>query len=245
MTWWRRIGAVGPLATVALFVPPVSGLLLLGTLPQLGAWLRGQEQLGLAIYLAAFTLLGGLALLPTYAQSVLGGWAFGFAAGWAATIAGFVGAALVSYAITRRLSGDRIERLLAERQRWHAVYRQLMHTSAWRSVGLITLLRLPPSAPFAASNVAMGALGVPKGPFALGTALGLAPRAGVAVYAGAGLATLDPSNLRDAGTFALSLGLTFAAVVLVGWMATRALRRVEAAERVHETAGPTPVRLEG
>ncbi len=241
MTWWRRIGAVGPLATVALVVPPVSGLLLLGTLPQLGAWLRAQELAGLVLYLAAFTVLGGLALLPTYAQSVLGGWAFGFAAGWAATVAGFVGAALVSYAITRRVSGTRIEDLLAERPKWHAVYRQLMHTSAWRSIGLITLLRLPPNAPFAASNVALGALGVPPGPYALGTALGLAPRAAVAVYAGAGLATLDPSNLRDAGTFALSLGLTFAAVVLAGWMATRALRRVEAVERAHDAA----VRLDG
>jgi uncharacterized membrane protein YdjX (TVP38/TMEM64 family) len=243
MTWWRRIGAVGPLATVALLVPPVSGILLLGTLPLLGAWLRGHQEIGLVLYLGAFTLLGGLALLPTYAQSVLGGWAFGFGAGWAVTVAGFVGAALVSYAITRRLSGDRIERLLAERRRWHAVYRQLMHTSFGRSVGLITLLRLPPNAPFAASNVGMGALGVPVVPYALGTALGLAPRAGVAVYAGAGLATLDPSNLRDAGTFAASLGLTFATVLLIGWMATRALRRVESAER--RAGGDAAIRLEG
>jgi uncharacterized membrane protein YdjX (TVP38/TMEM64 family) len=234
------------LATVALFVPPVSGLLLLGTLPLLGAWLRGEGLLGVAVYLAAFVLLGGLALLPTYAQSVLGGWAFGFAGGWAATVTGFVGAALVGYALTRRLSGDNIERLLAERRRWHAVYRQLMHTSAWRSTGLVTLLRLPPNAPFAATNVVMGALGVPRGPYAVGTALGLAPRAGVAVYAGAGLATLDPSNLRDASQFAVTLGLTFTAVVLIGWMATRALGRVEAAERrEHEEARHGAIGLEG
>jgi hypothetical protein len=59
--------------------------------------------MGVVLYLAAFAVLGGLALLPTYAQSLLGGWAFGFAGGLPVVLAGFAGAALVNYAIAARV----------------------------------------------------------------------------------------------------------------------------------------------
>jgi uncharacterized membrane protein YdjX (TVP38/TMEM64 family) len=231
MNWFRRLGPVGPLATLAIVIPPISGILLIGTVHQVGPWLKSHEVVGLLMYVTGFALLGGLALLPTYAQSLLGGWAFGMAAGFCAAIAGFGGAALVGYAVARRVAGTRIEDLIAEHRRWSALHRALLGSGFWKAFTLVTLVRLPPNSPFAASNVAMAALGVPRIPFALGTVVGLAPRTAIVVYAGAGLSTLDFANPQQAGWFLGSLLVTLLVVVAVGWMANRALRRVEMQHR--------------
>lgn len=223
-----RLGPLGPLAAFAVVAPPVSGVLLLGTMHKVGPWLRDHQDFGLPLYIAAFAVLGGLALLPTYAQSLLGGWAFGLPAGLAAVLTGFVGAALVSYAITGRVSGDRLERVLADNSRWDGVYRLLLRSTFWRALALITLLRLPPNAPFAATNVALSAMRAPVLPFALGTLAGLAPRAAVVVYAGAGLAVLDFDNRSQTTWFVVGLGVTILVVALLGLLATRALERVDA-----------------
>ena len=234
MRWLRKLGPLGPLAILSVSIPPLSGLLLLGTMNRLGPWLRDVQEPGLVLYLAGFTLLGGFGLLPTYAQSMLGGWAFGVAIGFPAALAGFVGAALVGYALARRISGDRLEVLLAQHTKWNAVYEALLRSDLLKAWLIVTLLRLPPNAPFAASNVAMAALRVPVVPFALGTIVGMAPRTFVVVYAGAGLATLDLANRAQTGWFAAGLGATVFAVAVIGWMANRALRKVELA------AGVTP-----
>lgn len=227
MVWWRKIGPLGPLAAFAVFMPPVSGMVLLGTLHEVGPWLREHGAAGLVLYVVGFTVLGGMALLPTYAQSLLGGWAFGVVAGAAAALAGFVGASLVSYGLSRRLSGDRLERLLAEHTRWNAVYAALLRSGFWKAVLIITLLRLPPNPPFAASNLAMAALAVPLVPFTLGTLAGLAPRTTAVAAMGAGLSRLDLANRTQAAWLVAGLVVTVVVLVVIGWMANRALREVE------------------
>jgi uncharacterized membrane protein YdjX (TVP38/TMEM64 family) len=149
-------------------------------------------------------------------------------------LGGFVGAALVGYALARRISGDRLEALLAQHTKWNAVYAALLRSGFLKAWLIVTLLRLPPNTPFAASNVAMAALRVPVVPFALGTAAGMAPRTLAVVYAGAGFATLDLANREQTGWFAGGLAATILAVVVIGWMANRALRKVE------EASGATP-----
>lgn len=227
MRWWRDLGPVGSLATLAVAVPPVSGVLLLGTLNHVGPWLREQQEIGLVLYVLAFTLLGGLALLPTYAQSVLGGWAFGFWAGLPIVLTGFLGAALVGYGVASRVAGRRVEQIVSEHARWRVVHEALLRGRFWKTTCVTTLLRLPPNAPFAATNVAMAALGVPIVPYAIGTLLGLAPRVGAVVYAAAGLAVLDLRDRQQVGSFAVSLTITLAVVATLSAMAALALRRLE------------------
>ena len=211
-----------------MIMPPLSGIVLLGTLNRLGPWLRLQEGAGVALYIGGFAVLGGLALLPTYAPSLLGGWAFGAWWGSVAALAGFLGAALIGYALSRRVSGDRLQALLSEHTKWNAVYEALLRSGFWKATLIVTLLRLPPNAPFAATNVTMAALRVPVGPYAIGTCAGLAPRTSAVAALGASLSTLDVTDAGQAGYFAGGLILTFVALGIIGWMARGALRDLEA-----------------
>jgi uncharacterized membrane protein YdjX (TVP38/TMEM64 family) len=144
----------------------------------------------------------------------------------------------VGYVVARRLSGDRAERLLAQHRKWDAVYAALMRSGFWRALAIVTLLRLPPNSPFAASNLTMAALRVPLIPYLLGTAIGLAPRTSAVVYAGAGLSSLDFADRQQTGWFFGGLALTFLALGGIGWMANRALRRVEARAGMVGPSGP-------
>jgi hypothetical protein len=102
----RRLGPVGVLAMIAAALPAIGGFTLLGFLPRVSEWLQGQDGWGITIYIGGFTLLAGLALLPTYAQAVLAGYTFGLVRGTSAALTGILGASLVGYLIARRASLD-------------------------------------------------------------------------------------------------------------------------------------------
>jgi uncharacterized membrane protein YdjX (TVP38/TMEM64 family) len=229
---WRvlaRLGRLGPAAAATAFLPPIGALILLGTMNQSAPWLQSHGALGVLLFVTAFAVLGGLALLPTYAPSVLGGWAFGVVVGLAATLAGFLGAAALGFAISRHLSGERLLKVLDEYPRGRALHRALLTGSAGRTLLVVTLLRVPPNGPFAMTNLLLAATGVGWGPYLLGSLIGLAPRVGAAVVVGASLSTLDLRHLERGGSAYLSIGLSVVAVMALGWLANRGLRRLSVA----------------
>lgn len=232
---------LAPLAILSLVLPPIGAALLLGSLSSIGPWLQGLGGRGIALYVVGSALLGGLALLPTYAPAILGGWAFGAGLGIPAALAGFVCASAINYAWAQRLSVTHAAALLAERPRWLAVRHALVGRSWWKTVLVVTLIRVPPNSPFALGNGAMAAARVPIGAYLVGTLIGLVPRTAVAAQAGSHLSTLD-FNQRDAvGSAALTLGLSILVLGLLGWFARRALDSAlaeEAPEQGAEGIGP-------
>lgn len=223
-----RLGRLGPAAAATAFLPPLGSLVLLGTMSQSAPWLQSQGLAGVALFVAGFAVLGGLALLPTYAPSVLGGWAFGVTTGLIATLAGFVGAAAIGFAIARQVSGDRLLQVLDEYPRGRALHRALLAGSTARTLLVVALLRVPLNGPFAMTNLLLAATGVGWGPFLGGSLLGLAPRVTAAVVVGASLSTLDLRHLERGGTAYASIAISLAVVVALGWMANRALRALAA-----------------
>jgi len=179
-------------------------------------------------------VLSGLALLPTYAQAILGGWAFGIGVGLPAALAGFFGGSLIGYAVASRFASERAMAVLDEHPRWMAVRDALVGDGAgsgfWRTLGIVSLVRLPPNSPFALTNLLMASVRVPRLAFALGTLIGMAPRTAVVLY----LATLIQGEIsRDAVRGAkpwwfVPLAIVLAIVVLVVIMriANRAVQRV-------------------
>jgi uncharacterized membrane protein YdjX (TVP38/TMEM64 family) len=218
-----RLGRLGPAAAATAFLPPIGFLILLGTMNQSAPWLQSHGAAGVLLFVVAFSVFGGLALLPTYAPSVLGGWAFGLVAGLAATLAGFVGAAAIGFAVARHLSGDRLVQVLDEYPRGQALHRALLSSSWPRTLLVVTLLRVPPNGPFAMTNLLLAATRVRWGPYLIGSLLGLTPRVAAAVIVGASLSQLDLRHLERGGSAYLSIGVSLAVVIALGWMANRAL----------------------
>ncbi len=210
---------------IAATLPPLGGFLLLGFAGTIAPWLRAQPVAGPLVYAALFALLAGFALLPTYAQSLLGGFAFGLAVGLPAALAGFLGGALIAYLVASRASGDRVTALINENPRWRAVYDALIGRGFWRTLGIVILLRVPPNSPFALTNLLMATTRVPLGPYAIGTLLGMAPRTAIAVFLGSGLSEWSEAGRRERWWFVAGLALTVAVVVVLAALANRALRR--------------------
>jgi uncharacterized membrane protein YdjX (TVP38/TMEM64 family) len=224
----RALGQVGPLAAAAALLPPIGSLVLLATINRSAAWLRAHDELGVIIFILAFAVCGGIALLPTYTPSLIGGWAFGIWAGLAATLAGFLGAAAIGFALARRLSGDRLMSVLQEYPRGLAIHDALLGSGFWRALLVVALVRLPPNSPFALANLLLAGSRVALVPFLLGTLVGLTPRAAAAVVVGAGLSSLDVAHPGRSGAMLAWVAITVGAVGAIGWMANRALRRLEA-----------------
>lgn len=230
---FKRSGAAGPLAIVAATMPAVGGFLLLGSLNYVGPWLRSYEVQGLFLYAFAFAVLAGLALLPTYAQAVLGGWAFGFAAGFPAALAGFFGGSLIGYGVARGATGDRVERIINEHPRWRAVREALVGSGFWKTLAIVTLVRLPPNSPFALTNLVMAAAKVPRTPYLLGTLIGMAPRTGVAVYIASQVQSLtDAAQERPRWLIVAGIVLTLVVIAVIGHISKRALDRFTAPREV-------------
>jgi len=141
-----------------------------------GTWLDEQGQAGLWIYVAIFAVTSGLALMPTYAQAVLGGWVFGIAFGFPAALLGFVSGSLIGYQVGRLASGDRAMGIINENPKWKAVCDALVHSGFWKTLLIVALLRAPPNSPFALTNLILSATRTPRLVFVLATALGMAPR---------------------------------------------------------------------
>ncbi|MEX1017437.1 MAG: VTT domain-containing protein [Phycisphaeraceae bacterium] len=217
------------MATLATALPPLGGLLILGTLPVVGPWLEGQQWTGLALYTAGFVIFAGLALLPTYAQAALGGWAFGFGWGFPAAMIGFAGAAMLAHPLAGRVAGQRLVEVIDRRPNWRALHGELTASGFWRTTLLVTLLRLPPTSPFALGNVLLASARVPWWPYLVGTVVGLAPRTAAAVLAAAGIAELGHEHRPPGASdwpLLLTLGVTVIVTIALGLLARRALRRM-------------------
>jgi uncharacterized membrane protein YdjX (TVP38/TMEM64 family) len=228
---FRRLGPAGWLALVAATMPALGGFVLLWQIPNVEAWLESLGSVeGVLVYVAAFTILAGLALLPTYAQALLAGHAFGLAVGGLAAVTGFALASLVGYVVARRASGDRALTLIDEKPKWRAVYSALLRSGTAKTFFIVTLLRVPPNSPFAITNLVMAATKVPLWIYLLGTVIGMTPRTLAAVYIGTTI--VDWGEKTSAQKWLTIIGIVVLLIVIgiIGSMAKRAIDRATAAE---------------
>lgn len=226
---WSRFGLAGPLAIISLAMPPLGGFLLITYMKSIAEYLRSHAGSGPWLYAAAFASLAGLALLPTYAQSALGGFAFGVTIGFFAALGGFVGGAIIGYEIARRASGDKVMQTIDSKPQWKAVREAFVSGQVdgfWKNLGMVALLRVPPNSPFALTNLVMASVKVPRAAFVLGTLIGMAPRTAAAVWVGSQAAEL--TGLSERPTWMVVSGIILSIVVLgvVGLVADRAIKRV-------------------
>ena len=225
----RRLGAAGPVAIVLSFWPPLGGFILLATLTTLGPWLRSHGLEGVLTYFLVIGFLIGISFVPTYSAAILAGWAFGFTVGFPLALTTITLASLLAYAIGRWIARDRVLEVIRERPQWHAIYRSLLSEKSGRTTMVVTLLRIPPTSPFAIANFALAAARVRLPEYALGTFIGIAPRTALATFAAAGLEQLRFKDVASSWMVIAGIVATVIACFALGFLAKRALRELTAA----------------
>jgi uncharacterized membrane protein YdjX (TVP38/TMEM64 family) len=224
----RRLGAAGPVAIVLSFWPPLGGFVLLATLTTLGPWLRAHGAEGVLTYFLVIGFLLGVSFVPTYSAAILAGWAFGFSIGFPLAMVTITLSSLMAYAIGRWIARDRVLEVIRERPQWNAIYRSLLNEKPARTTMVITLLRIPPTSPFAIANFALAAARVRLPEYTLGTFIGVAPRTALATFAAAGLAQLRFKDVASSWMVIAGIVATLVACVALGMLANRALRQMTA-----------------
>ncbi len=102
----------------------------------------------------------------------------------------------------------------------------------WKTLGIVTLLRLPPNSPFAITNLVLASVRVPVVIYVIGTVVGMAPRTAAAVWLGQtfreqfgtleeGLEAKKPWWL-----FAAMVAATLIVLAILGAIGDRAIKRV-------------------
>lgn len=231
MSIFKRLGPAGLLAIAWAAMPAVGGILLLTFIGDISAWLQQHQHWGVVLYIVIFIFSAGLGALPTYSQSLLGGWAFGLTTGFLAAWAGFIGASMVGYVVARTVSRRRVERLIDENPKAKAVREALLGHGPLRTTAIVALIRVPPNSPFALTNLAMAASGVKLFPYVVGTALGMAPRTFAAVWlavqaAGRGDDLVDVVKSKDLWQIVVMIVATVIVLGVIGHISKRALEKV-------------------
>ncbi len=246
----RSLGPTGVLGVLWTALPPLCSIPLFVYMPEIASWLKGHESLGVVIYTVAFAVLAGAALLPTYAQSALGGYAFGLAIGAPAALLGFGAGSLIGYLIARSVSRDRVEQLIETQPKWRAIRNALLGSTDdagvrtpagfWKTTGMVALIRMPPNSPFALTNLVLASVKVPLGSFVLGTMLGMAPRTTIAVFIGSLVeGALTEDNLKrmaPAWVWYVGIAVSVGIMVIIATIAQKALNRVTAAHAAKTSA---------
>ena len=214
------------MALVMLFLPIAGSFALIIFLAPIGDWLRDNREIGTLIFLVATALLCGLSLVPTNVIGLVGGWSFGFPVGLAVLMAAIVGAAVLSFLIHSRISGRKLPDVVARHAKADAIYQALLREDYWRTTFIIFLLRVSVIMPFAFTNFLLASARVPLGAYIMGTFAGMLPRSAAMVFAGAGIAVLDPQNSRDMVAISLGIVATLVSVVVLARFSRRALDRI-------------------
>ncbi len=231
---FRELGPVAVLAVAWTTLPPLALILILALLGPVSEWMRANEGLGLAAFLGFFAFGAGLGLSPTHALALLGGWTFGFARGSGFVLIGIALGSTIGFVFSKAVGRARIAALLARDRRGTAVREALIGRGALRTAGVVALLRVSPSSPFAVSNLIFGSSGTSFLPYLLGSVVGLMPRTLLVVSAGAAGAASGARDIvglvkEGPGWLALVAGIALlvGSLMVVSALAQRALRELD------------------
>lgn len=240
----RRLIASGVLGLLWVTFPPLAGFYILYDLANIAEFLRKDPEHGFWAYVAVFAVSAGLGLLPTYSQAFLGGWVFGLKMGLVGAIMGFTGGAAIGYMFSRMVTGESVDRWIEKHPKGRVIRDALARGSLPRTFLVITLLRLPPSSPFALTNFALGATRVPFWLAMLATPIGMLPRTAVVCFLAAAAVSSGATNImkvyKETPSWAFfgGIAVSIAVIALIGWMAERALSQLVKPDRLNrEGAG--------
>jgi uncharacterized membrane protein YdjX (TVP38/TMEM64 family) len=119
---------------------------------------------------------------------------------------------------------------IGQSEKARQVHRALVGRSFWQTMWLISLLRLSPIMPFAATNLLMASFGVSLRALMCATVIGVAPRLLAVSVVGAELSELSWGTEDSHWMTVLALVATVAVLALISRIARKALREAVVAE---------------
>ena len=221
----RKIGPAWPTALVATCMPAVGAAIVLGFTPRISAWLLHAGWPGMILFVIAFAVLGGFALVPTWLNSTLAGWTYKFPLGFPMVMIGLGGAAMIAYALAHRIVGHRVRNVIHEHPKWEVVRDALVGGSTMRVIGIVTLLRLSPVLPFETTNVLLASCEVRPLPYLIGTLLGVAPRTAAIVLVASKAHKLEMGSAQSKWLLAAGIVLTIIGAIVIAIISKHALKR--------------------
>jgi uncharacterized membrane protein YdjX (TVP38/TMEM64 family) len=213
------------MALIVSILPAVGTAVLFSVARPVSAWLAAHHPGSVVLFVFAVALLNGLALMTTYANSLLAGWTFKFAIGFPAMMIGLASAAMIGYCLAHRIVGHRVENVIREHPKWEIVRTALIGRSTPRTIAIITLLRLSPLLPFETTNALLAMCGVRPLPFLIGTILGIAPRTAAVVFFASSMHELTLQTAPDPATIIIGVIVTLVGIAVLGIVAKHALNR--------------------
>ena len=238
---FERLGGAAWLGVAWMVLPALGGFALLYYIRGVSEWLVSLGSAGVFVYAGAFVIAAGLGLLPTYAQAFLGGWAFGPVVGTIAALIGFVGASALGRPIAERVGRERVDQEMARNERARAVRDALVGSGPLKTLGIVTLVRIPPNSPFSLTNLVLSTTRVPWAIYLAATAMGMLPRTALVVWIGSQVDdALTKEGIKDAKPDWMIWVSIVAALVCLGIVAhigNKALEKVTAREEPEEDAG--------
>ena len=212
-------------------LPMGCGLYLLANIHMAREWLGGEDARAASIFAASYAVLTGLGILPTYAATIVGGWIFGVELGFAACAAGYLGGSTIGFGISKLVCSDHVATWIDSRKRWSIIRKTILEEHAWKATGIIALIRLSPSGPFAVTNLVLAACGARWKEFLIGSSVGIAPRTFFACFMAASASATGATDIqtlaKNQGYMTVIVGIVIfmATLAVIGWVARAALDR--------------------
>ncbi|MDG1839048.1 MAG: VTT domain-containing protein [Phycisphaerales bacterium] len=238
----KALGPAGVLAVLWLVAPALLGFVLVANLSAASNWLETLGPAAPYVFALIFAVTSGLGILPTYAQAVVAGWVFGGTVGIFAALGGFVGGAIIGWAVARLVSSHRVEDAINRNSKARVIREALVGRGFWPTLGIVTLIRIPPNSPFALTNLAFAACGVGLFTHSIGAAVGMSPRTAIIVLLSAAAAASGAKDLQTfvvdgPGTWVLIGGVVTLIVVfgIITFIAERAISKATGTSRTAPT----------
>ena len=207
------------------------GLYLLANIHSAHEWLGGEDVRAAALFAASYAVLTGLGILPTYAATIVGGWVFGVELGFAACAAGYLGGSTIGFGISKLVCSDHVATWIDSRKRWSIIRKTILEENAFKATGIIALIRLSPSGPFAVTNLVLAACGAGWREFVIGSSVGIAPRTLFACFMAASASATGATDIQSLAqnhgymTVIAGILIFMATLAVIGWVARAALDR--------------------
>ncbi len=222
----KDFGKVGGMAGITMFLPIIGSAILLVAVYEIGPWLRQNKEIGVVVFVVGMSIFSGLALLATNVLGIVSGFAFDFQVGVAAQMLGLIGASTIMFYPAKRFAGTNLQSTVEQKPKLKAIQAALLNESFFRTLLIVTLIRLSPAMPFALTNFTLSAAGVSLKIYLSGTVLGMLPRTSAIVFVGSSLSELNFSEPQEAWMLILGIIATVLAVAVVGIFSKRALEQI-------------------